>query len=269
MKSLHLKLNKKSTLLWSVILFLSIFLFMAVFPSMANESMQTLVDSKLEGLPPALLSIVGFETIPDFGDITVFYAYIMQYINIALAIFSLSLGLASFLQEEIDGTIEYLFAQPLSRRDLIIEKLKANIIIITITVSFIVFASLLSFCLFIPKGISIVDLLKDSLPVFISYYFLSLVFLLLGSGLSLLLKSGSKANVVAMAIVFASYFIGIMSSLVKALNSLEIISLLHVLLPSNLYTGDYDLLGIGLWLVIAIIVFVIGLKSFDKRDILV
>lgn len=269
MKSLQIKLNKKSAIVWAVVLFGFIFVFMAVYPSMANDSMQSLADKKLEGLPPALLSIVGFESIPDFTDIKVFYAYIMQYLNIALVIFALSLGLGSFLQEEIDGTIEYLFAQPLSRKNLVIGKLIANIFLVFFVVSIVSLAGVLSFVVFRPDNVGLFDLLTDTIPLFISYYFLAFIFLILGSGLSLLLKSGSKVSTTAMALVFASYFIGIMASLVEILQPLKSVSLLHALFPSNIYLGDIDYYSIGLWIIFSMLIFFLGFVSFKDRDILV
>lgn len=269
MRNLQLRLNKKTAIVWSSILFGFIFIFMAVYPSMANDSMQMLVDGKLEGLPPALLSIVGFETIPDFTKITVFYAYIMQYMNIALAIFALGLGLGSFLQEESDGTIEYLFAQPLSRKELVVEKLKANLIIIFSVVSLIVLAGLLSFFIFKPEEVILLDLIVETVPLFASYYLLAAIFLILGSGLSLVLKSGSKVSTTAMAIVFATYFIGIMASLTDVLEPLKAVSILHSLFPSTIYTGEINYFSVGLWIFVAIAFFIFGLTNFNKRDILV
>ena len=111
---LHIKLNLKGIILWALILLLIVFGFMAFFPSMANDSMKELVDGKLNGLPDSILSIVGFETFPDFTDINVFYGYIMQYVMMALAVFSMSLGLNTYIKEEKEGTIEFLFAQPQS-----------------------------------------------------------------------------------------------------------------------------------------------------------
>lgn len=269
MTLLQLKLNTKSTLIWTSLLVGFIVLFMAVYPSMANESMQLLIDGKLEGLPPALLSIVGFDSIPDFTDIRVYYGYIMQYMNIALAIFSLSLGLSSFLQEEIDKTIEFLFAQPISRKELILDKLKANTLIVVTVVTMIILAGTLSFYLYKPNDIQLISLLKDSLPLFLSYYVIAFIFLLLGSGLSLLLKPGSKAVSVSMAIVFSSYFIGIMSEMTEVLLPLKSLSLLHGLFPADLYANDFGGYSVFIWTIISISFFVFGFKKFFTRDILV
>lgn len=267
MRKLQIKLNKSSSLLWAFFLSIFIILFMAFFPSMANESMQSIVDSKLDGLPPALLSIVGFDKIPDFTQITVYYGYIMQYINVALAIYALNLGLASFLQEETDGTIEYLFAHPISRTQLIIEKLKANLMLTIGVVSFIILTSVFGFMVFKDADIILKDLLVESLPIFGSYYGIAIIFLILGSGLSLLFKSVYKIMNISMAIIFGTYFIGIMSTIVKVLEPFKFLSLLHVLLPSKLYLKEFDFLAILFWLILAIATFMFALKKFQKRDI--
>ena len=269
MKKLHLKLNKKTTAIWTITLSLIILLFSAAYLTMANDSMKMLVDSKLEGLPTAILSIVGFESIPDFTNIVVFYAYIMQYINIALAIFALSLGLASFLQEESDHTIEFLMSSPISRIDFVKEKLIANFILVTTTVvSMIVFSSLGLF-LFKPEDVLFLDILKDVLPIYLSFFLIAYTLLIFGSGLSLILKSELKVATLAMAIVFSTYFMGIMASVVEKIDFLEVFSLLHALMPLTLYEGSANLFTIVFWIVLSILTFVFGLNFFKKRDILV
>lgn len=267
MRKLHIKLQKKSTMIWTLLLSGIVFFFMAVYPSMANESMQQLVDGKMEALPDALLAIVGFEVIPDFTDIRVFYAYIMQYINIALSIFALSLGLSSFLKEEETGTIEFIYAQALSRKDFVLQKFFANLQLILFTVSMLVLSSGLSFIVFRAEEIKIWDLVIETLPIFASYYGLALIFLVLGSGLSLLLKSGSSASGLSMALVFVSYIMGIISSMVDFLQPLESISILHTFLPSSIYAGSFDFLSFLLWLSFALGSFLLGIYRFEKRDI--
>lgn len=269
MKKLQIKLNKKSTLIWALILGGITLLFMAVFPSMANESMQQLVDGKLDALPEALLAIVGFETIPDFTDIRVFYAYIMQYINIALGIFAFSLGLSSFLKEEETGTVEFLYAQAISRYDFVVQKLIANAMLVVSVVSVIVVSSVLSFVMFKPVDLELMPLLFESLPLFASYYVLVLIFLVFGTGLSLVLKSGISINALSMGLVFITYVAGLMSSMVSFLEPLKHVSILHALFPSAIYSGDVNFITVILWFVVAIASLGLGMLYFKKRDILV
>ena len=267
MKTLQLKLNRKSTFIWIALLAGITFAFMAVFPSMANESMQMLVDGKLDALPDALLAIVGFESIPDFTDIRVFYAYIMQYINIALAIFSLSLGLSTFLKEEEDGTIEFIYAQAISRKDFVLQKLQANIMLTIVVVLSLIFASSLSFIAFRPEGVDLVALIIETVPLFLSYFAIALIFLFLGTGLSFILKSGTSVSPVSMGIVFITYIVGLMSSMLDILEPLKHLSILHALFPSAIYDGNVNTMSLLLWVVFSLLVFYVGMLRFNRRDI--
>lgn len=267
MKTLQIKLNKKSTLIWSALLAGITFAFMAVFPSMANESMQMLVDGKLDALPDALLAIVGFESIPDFTDIRVFYAYIMQYINIALAIFSLSLGLSAFLKEEENGTIEFIYAQAISRKEFVLQKLFANILLTVAVVLGLIFASTLSFVAFRPEGVDLIELIIETLPLFLSYFAIALIFLFLGTGLSFILKSGTSVSPVSMGIVFMTYIVGLMSSMLDLLEPMKHLSILHALFPSAIYEGDLNAGSLVLWVIGSLLIFYVGMHRFNHRDI--
>lgn len=264
---LHIKLNLKATILWALILLLIVFGFMAFFPSMANDSMKELVDGKLNGLPDSILSIVGFETFPDFTDINVFYGYIMQYVMMALAVFSMSLGLNTYIKEEKEGTIEFLFAQPQSRQSLILNKLAANILLLTVVITTLVASSVLSFILFKPESINLGTLLSDNLIVFLSYYLLSFIFLLLGTSLSMLLPSSVSVIGISMALVFLPYLVGTMATMIKELKFIKGVSILHTLMPNQLYSNTINWMSLILWCLVSLALFMVAYQSFKNRDI--
>lgn len=264
---LHLRLNWKSTLLWTLILSAILFGFMAFYPSMANDSMKELVDGKLNGLPDSILSIVGFETFPDFTNINVFYGYIMQYVLMALAVFSLTLGLNSYLKEEKEGTIEFLFALPQSRLSLIINKCIANIILVFILVTALIIVSLLSFALFRPTTVELSTIISDNLFILLSFYLLALVYLSLGTALSMILPSNLSMTGIAMALVFIPYLIGTMSIMIQEISFLKGISLLHTLMPNQIHANNVNLLSLVLWIALSVLLFGFGTMKFKHRDI--
>ena len=69
--------------------------FMAFFPTMAEEGLQEL----MAGVPDDILQVLGFESFPDFSKIDQFFGYIIQYVMMALLVYSISLGLNTFLKE--------------------------------------------------------------------------------------------------------------------------------------------------------------------------
>lgn len=260
---LHFKLNMKSMVVWIVTLSAMIVGFMAFYPTMADTSMQALI----QGVPDSMLQVLGFDHFPDFSKIEVFYGYIMQYIMMGIAVYAIVLGLNTFSKEVRDGTIEFLYAQPITRTELVLQKLAANTLVLTIVTTVMILVSCLTFAIFLPTGIFLNDLVMQSLPVFASFWILAEVFLVLGTGLSLLLPTSLSTMGVAMAVVFIPYVLGMMAQMVEALEPLKFISILHTSMPDQIYAGTVDFLSIGLWSLLAIGTFCFGLYHFQKRDI--
>ncbi|WP_159639276.1 ABC transporter permease subunit [Erysipelothrix anatis] len=260
---LHVKLNYKSMIVWMVTLSTMIIGFMAFYPTMADTSMQALI----QGVPDSMLQVLGFEHFPDFSRIDVFYGYIMQYIMMGIAVYAIVLGLNTFSKEVTDGTIEFLYAQPITRTELIVQKLSANILILTGVSCVMILVSCFALGVFLPAGTVFSDLIIRSLPVFASFWLLALLFLVLGTGLSLILPTSLSTMGIAMGIVFIPYVLGMMAQMVDALSSFKFISILHTTMPDQIYAGTFNSLSIGLWTILTIGIFSFGLHHFKTRDI--
>lgn len=260
MIKLQFKLNRKTMLLWMGIIAVMILGFMGFFPTMADENLQSL----MEGMSDSILQVLGFETFPNFSDIKQFYGYIIQYVNMALLVYALTLGLNTYLKEEQDGTIEYLYAQNMSRTQLITGKLIANLITLSLVLLVLIGLSCLTFFIYSDDAFAIMG---ASIPVFLIMILSSFIFLLLGTGLSLILKSTVSISGVALGIVFIPYVIGMMTQMVESIKVFEFISIIHTTMPDRIYAGNYDLLSYGLWIGISLITFIYGFHYFKKRDI--
>lgn len=265
MRRLQFNLNKKSMFIWMGVLGFMIVGFMAFFPTMAEEGLQEL----MTGMPDDILQVLGFESFPDFSKIDQFFGYIIQYVMMALLVYSISLGLNTFLKEEKDGTIEFLYAQPITRTKLVLDKLMGNLMVIGSILLVVIGLSVITLVVFAPKGIEINSILIDSIPVFSFMILVTVLFLLLGTGLSLILPSTVSTVGVSMGVVFGPYVLGMMAQMVDALGSLEFISILHTTMPSRIYAGSFDYLSYGIWIGISLALFIYGLYYFKKRNIYV
>lgn len=263
MTKLQFKLNKKSMFLWIGILNLMIIGFMAFFPTMADEGLQQL----MEGMSDSILQVLGFDTFPDFSKIDQFYGYIIQYVTMALYVYAITLGLNTFLKEEKDGTIEYLYSLPQTRKELILSKLMGNLQSLTWVLISIALSSLSMIAIFTPIQQDTIKTILDTLPVLASISFWAYLLLLLGTGLSLILKTQVSSIGVAMGIVFLPYIIGMMSQMVSALKSFETLSLLHTTMPDRLYAQSYNMTSYFLWFTLCIGIFISGFYTFEQRDI--
>ena len=250
-------------LIWVGLLSLMIFGFMSFYPTMADQGMQEL----LEGMSDSMLQILGFDTFPDFSKIDQFYGYIIQYINIALVVFAVTLGLNTYLKEERDGTIEFIFNQPLTRTQLIIQKLIGNILILGCILVAVILVSIISIAIFVPADAELSSVLISTIPVFGMLVLNTLLFLLLGTGLSLILSSDISVTGIGMGIVFVPYVLGMMAQMIEPLKSFEFISILHTTMPDRIYAGTYNANSIILWVVLAGATFIYGMIHFQKSDI--
>lgn len=262
MIKLQFDLNKKSMIVWISILTIMILGFMAFYPTMADESIQVL----LEGMSDSMLQVLGFHSFPDFSKIEIFYGYIIQYVNMGLVVYALSLGLNTYLKEEKEGTIEFLYGQPITRTNLILSKLIGNLIIIGIILFSIISISILSLYIFTPADANFSTILYDSIPVFLVIICNMIMFLLLGTGLSLILPSTTSVIGVSMAIVFIPYVIGMMAQMIDKISSLEFISILHTTMPDRIYSQTNDIYSLLMWVTISVIALIYGLIKFKKKD---
>lgn len=259
---LQLKLNRKSVIVWMIIISLMIFGFMAFYPTMADENLQIL----MEGMSDSILQILGFDSFPDFSQIDQFYGYIIQYVSMALLVYASILGLSTFLKEEREGTIEFLYAQPATRTQLVLTKLMAHSIILADLLLVIISTSILSFIIFTPKDVGAMSIIIKTIPVFGMMTLNAFIFLLFATGLSLILKSTISPTAVAMAMVFGPYLIGMMAQMIDVLKPIECLSILHTSMPDRIYAGKFDFISLSIWLVVSISIFLCGLHRFQKRD---
>ena len=245
MRRLQFNLNKKSMFIWMGVLGFMIVGFMAFFPTMAEEGLQEL----MAGVPDDILQVLGFESFPDFSKIDQFFGYIIQYVMMALLVYSISLGLNTFLKEERDGTIEFLYAQPITRTKLVLDKLMGNLMVIGSILLVVIGLSVITLVVFAPKGIEINSILIDSIPVFSFMILVTVLFLLLEDWLIVVGLPSTVSTVgVSMGVVFGPYVLGMMAQMVDALGSLEFISILHTTMPSRIYAGSFDYLSYGIWI---------------------
>ncbi|NMR95876.1 ABC transporter permease subunit, partial [Vibrio parahaemolyticus] len=93
-----------------------------------TESMKELTGAKIEGIDPVLLEVLGLSTLIDFTVITNFFGYVLEYITLAIIIFVTQVAVTSLVKEETDGTIEFLYSKPISRDEIFIQKMLANIL---------------------------------------------------------------------------------------------------------------------------------------------
>jgi ABC-2 type transport system permease protein len=232
----------KGALAWALSLSAVTFMLLAFFPSMGSESMRQLAQAKLEGISPVLLKVLGLGIMPDFSIITVYFGYTLQFLNLAVMIYAVQKASAMLIREESEGTIEYLYAKPLSRTDIYLQKLLATAALFAALVLLVGLTTIAGYLLFSPMAPAAA--LCEVSALFGGTLYAGLVYLSAGAALSAFLTSGRVAPAAATGLVFGSFLLGMLSATVPALDLLHFASPLdwiraNKLLDTGLTAGEW------------------------------
>ena len=193
-----------------------------------------------------------------------YFGYLFQYINLAICIFVMLKGTSSLIREETDGTIEYLYAKPVSRTDIVCQKLLANLLCFFLFVAAFYLLSVVSYLAF--SDYSLDESMKEVAIILGGTLFVGFIFLPAGFFLSTAIKSSKQSASVSMGIVFGTYMLGIISLLVEKLEFLKYLSPLEWIKANKLVEEGLNLpevlIGLG---IIAISVFA-TFHIYRKKD---
>lgn len=256
----------KSCLIWSLVCGALIILFMSFFPSMKNSGIQELVNTKIEAFPKGLLEAFGLDNMVDFTDITQYLAYVIQYIAMAAAIYGIILGVDALLDEEAEGTIEFLYAQPISRRQIITYKSMSRMVAFFI---FIFITGLITTGISMvlkPKDIDMLTMLVNIKSIFIGMTFVGFIFLAIGLLLSTILKPSYNSTAISIGVFFITYIFGVLSKMRDGLGFFRYLSPFDYALPMDIIREgwEFDYIFVGM---VIILISIIGTYIiYNKKD---
>ncbi|MFW8054143.1 ABC transporter permease subunit [Vagococcus fluvialis] len=257
--------NKKSLLVWSISLMLIILTFMAIFPSMANSGMKEMMTTKLDTLPENMLKAFHLNTGPSLVETTGFFAYVFQYLFIAASLFAVMFGSKMLVKEETEGTIEFLYAQPVSRRRIVCEKVAASISMLACFWLLTYMASLGASLFFNDGTMKNEEIISSLSKILFTEFFVLLFFLSLGFLLSSLLKRINQG--VSMGTVFVLYLLGIIGDLEEKLSLLKDLSPIAQANPAVILEKDLDIQLILVLTGVSIILLASTLFIYERKDL--
>lgn len=263
---MEVKRGLKSLTIWSVVCILLLILFLSMFPSMKDAGMQELVDTKLGALPPALLEAFNLEQAPDFSKLNEYFAYVFQYIVIAGCIYGGILGAKSLIQEESEGTIEFLYAHPASRTKLVTMKLLANFVLFYLFAMILGIATVAMCMIVKPADLSMIDVVTDIKLLYGGLIMVGLVFMAIGFLISVLVKNLRLAMPVSTGLFFVTYLLGIFAGMIDQLEFLKYLSPFYYAVPSDLVRNGFEAINIVLSLVIIVVSIASTYMIYRKKD---
>lgn len=266
MFKMEVKKGLKSLFIWSTVCTLLIILFMSMFPSMKDSGMKELVDTKLGAMPPALLEAFGLEDAPDFSKLNEYFAYVFQYIVIAGSIYAGLLGAKALIKEESEGTIEFLYAQPISRTSIVTMKILSSFALFYLFVVIMAVASLVVSLVVKPADLQMADWLMDIKTLFSGFFMVGFVFMAIGFMISALVPHLRLAMPISTGVFFVTYLLGIFAGMIDELNFLKYLSPFNYAVPAEVVKNGIEGTGIALALVISILSIAVSYVVYRKKD---
>lgn len=269
MFKMELKRGLKPLAIWSIVCILLIILFMSMFPSMKDSGMQELVNTKMDAMPKALLEAFNLENMPDFSKLNEYFAYVFQYIVIAGSIYGGILGSKALIKEESEGTIEFLYAQPVSRTKIVTMKILSSVVIFYLFVMVMALASIGISLLVKPEDLKVIDLVMDMKLLFGGFFLIGLVFMSIGFLISVVIKSLRLAMPISTGIFFTTYLLGTFSGMIDSLEFLKYFSPFHYAVPSELLKNGLDISNVVISIVIIIVTITATYFIYRRKDFII
>lgn len=247
---LNLKINKKTLFMWGVILFFIMCIYMILFPYVRD-----ITQDKIQMLPTELTELFNISSLNDMTNYTMYFKTIYGIIIIAISVFSINFASSLIIDEEKNGTINFLINQNISRKDIYIAKLITTFISTLFIEFFVVCGAILCGCISGGDTFVLVDIIKNALIIsIVPCLFIAVSFL--NCGISYKLSKGLNIG-----ILFIIYMIGYLGTVLE--NSF--ISNISPFITMNL-TSQYFVGFIILYFILFILFGIVGLYFYQRRD---
>ncbi len=148
-------------------------------------------------------------------DITLGYLSMIMLvaINLSLALYAIKAGSRSLIKEEAKGTIEYIYAQPISRSSIVFTKIITAVLSYAIILTIVGFVCLMTYHLVILPSLSFEKLFAEIGNLFLCTFVIGLVFMAVGFMISALKSNNKHTSGTSLLIVSGTYIAGIISLL--------------------------------------------------------
>lgn len=253
---------RRGLIWWSIGLILTNLMIVLIFPSIEESS--AALTEYMQNLPPAMIALIG-----DVANFTTMEGYLgLELFSFFLPALTLGFGIAyggsAIGSEEDSGTLDALLSYPITRRSVLTQKFGA-IMVFALLVLVASTAGLLLGVVMVDSSINMVNLAAAVLNVgLLTLLFGTLTLALTGLGLNRGAASGISAGLAALTFLINSLApLADLPEVVRHITPWYYYDAVEVL-----QTGP-EPLNAAVLLVGIIILLVIGIVGFQRRDIAV
>lgn len=258
----EMKINLKNFIIWTSILiglFLVVFL---VYPSIINSQNMEMMDEMIKIFPEEMLKAFNM----DISSIDSAFGWLKTegfvFVLLITGIYSGILGSSILLKEESDKTIEYLNSIPVTRKNIVISKILCGLLYITLMV--------VSIGVFNFIGLSLSGDFDKKLYILLSItpILSSIVIFAVCLFLSTFTHKTKKTMGISLGIVFASYFLNIISEMGEKTEFLKYISIFTLADIRNVIVNiSIDPLMVLLSIGITSIFIILTIIRYEKKEL--
>ena len=259
----EMKINFKSFLIWTLILIILFSVVFLMYPSIMNSDNIQMMNEMLKIFPEEMLKAFNM----DISNIDTAFGWLKTegfvFVLLITGIYSGILGSSILLKEENDKTIEYLNSLPITRKNIVINKILSAIIYIS---AMILFLGIFNFI-----GLSIIEnfdkklfLLLSITPLFSSFTIFSICLFV-----STFTHKTKKTLGISLAIVFISYFLQIISELSETTEFLKYISIFTLADIRNVITNiTINPIMILLTIILFLLFIILTIIHYNKKELI-
>lgn len=258
----ELKMLKKSIIIWSLAISLSLFLYLAFYPAMAAES--AAFDALLANYPEEFLAFLGMRLDLPISSLLGYFALTFGMMQIPMAIQASNYGFHMLSVEEREMTADFLLSKPVSRKKILISKFLAALTSLTIVNIAVWIGSIAALLLF--KGDTVLEL--NRVIVLLSTIVLfQLFFVSVGMLISVSVRKIPSVISFSMVMGFGLYIVYGFKSLFSSNILAYFTPYAYFESAEILITGKYDLIYTLVAVLIIIGSLTLSYILYNKRNI--
>ena len=258
----ELKINLKSFIIWTSILiglFLVVFL---IYPSIINSANMEMIDEMMKIFPEEMLKAFNM----DISTIDSAFGWLKTegfvFVLLITGVYSGILGSNILLKEESDKTIEYLNSVPVTRKNIVINKILCGLLYIILMIVIIGIFN------FIGLSLSGEFDRKSYILLSITPLFSSIVIFAICLFLSTFTHKTKKTLGISLGIVFVSYFLNVISEIGESTEFLKYISIFTLADIRNVILNvSINPILVVLAICITVIFMILTMIRYEKKEL--
>lgn len=268
---MEFKSNFGKMIAWAIVLIIFIGLLLLFYPFMMGSQMKSLFDSVVGSMNNTTRSILGFKESLDYTNPGEYLAMIYHYIAVLIIIFAMQIGTGSLSKEQSIGNIQYIYSNPITKGEIVTQKLAANTllyIILLVILGAATFGIMFAIGLSMDTAINTQDLLISIVKIFLGLLGSGLVFMSIGFLFSSMSKSSIHADAISILFIFLVIIFIILAKVLGG-SFLMVASRFptEVFHPYDFVTTNLNIMNIGINLALFILFIVLTYLIYSSKEL--